>query len=235
MTEARNALRIARDELAKLRMELDTAKNELALALQNRPAAEIAKLKDALAAQTSVKRELLGLKGDFKRVAILFDASGSMNKDGLWDNTRKVVESWLNHLDMKEFVVIVFNSGEPKVFPSDGTFATYEGGEGVKYKADLGKFLSAVTPVDGTFTRGALERAYRIDGLDTIVLFTDGAPNDGNSGVFQQREADLIYEMIGKHKDIPINTVGLGDYFKETGGNFLKRVAELSKGSYLGR
>ena len=131
--------------------------------------------------------------------------------------------------------MIVFNVGEPKVFPDDGSLATYTGEKGAKYKADLGEFLSQVKPEGGTFTRGALERAYRIDGLDTVVLFTDGAPNDGNSAVFEQREADLIYEMIEKHKDIPINTIGLGNYFKDTGGNFLKRVAELSKGNYLGR
>jgi uncharacterized coiled-coil DUF342 family protein len=184
--------------------------------------------------QASIKRELVGLTGDFKRVAILFDASGSMNEQGRWASARKVVEAWVAHLEMREFCVIVFNSSLT-VYPENGSLLRFDGQDGDQRRRELTQYLSDVKPIGGTFTRLAFERAYQIKDLDTIILFTDGAPNNGDSSVFDPAEAEKIYKLCQSHPNVTVNTVGLGDYFKPELSGFLMKVAEITGGSYLGR
>jgi hypothetical protein len=66
-------------------------------------------------------------------------------------------------------------------------------------------------------------------------LFTDGAPNDGHSAVFDPKIAEQIYTLCKAHPDVPINAVGLGDYFKPELSQFLLRIAETTGGTFLGR
>ncbi|MFO0264545.1 MAG: hypothetical protein ACK53V_23195, partial [Planctomycetota bacterium] len=52
-----------------------------------------------------IRRQLIGLKGEMKNVVFVVDASGSMNEsDGIsprWQNTSKVIKTWLELLDVE--------------------------------------------------------------------------------------------------------------------------------------
>ncbi len=67
------------------------------------------------------------------------------------------------------------------------------------------------------------------------VSNTDGEPNNGESNQFDPEIAEKIYALCRQHKGIPVNTVGLGNYFKPQLSGFLIRVAQETGGSFLGR
>jgi uncharacterized coiled-coil DUF342 family protein len=186
------------------------------------------------AGETDIRRELVGLQGPLGRVAILFDASESMAKGGRWESARKVVESWVANLSMRECRLIVFNSFI-KPFPADGSVINLQGDDGDKKRRELVAFLAETKPEYQTNTRQALEEAYKTEGLDTIILFTDGAPTAGRSGVPSEAEAEEIYKLINRNPNIAINAVGIGAYFDPKLATFLLKVSELSNGSFMGR
>ena len=191
-------------------------------------------LRSQMEAEAGVHRELIGLKGRMHRVAIVFDTSGSMGTDGRWDHARGVVATWLEHLAIRECVLVLFST-DAKVFPEDGTLLNLSGPDGLPNRRRLLDRIRYTQPEGGTNTLLALQTAYRYLQLDTIILFTDGEPNDGNSDQFDPAIAEKIYALSRQHKDIPVNTVGLGDYFKPQLAGFLRRVAQESGGSFLGR
>ena len=186
------------------------------------------------ARETDIRRELVGLQGPLGRVAILFDASESMTKGGRWESARKVVESWVANLYMKECRVIVFNSFI-KTFPADGSVINLQGPDGDRKRGELVAFLADTKPQFQTNTRLALQEAYKTEGLDTIILFTDGAPTAGTSGVPSSVEANEIYKLIGRNPGIPVNAVGIGAYYEPELAQFLLEVSRRSNGSFVGR
>jgi Mg-chelatase subunit ChlD len=190
-----------------------------------------------LAAQPGLHKALVGLKGDLTRVAFVFDTSGSMGHDGRWDHARAVVATWLEHLDIGECVLILFGS-DARIYPPDGSLFPVRGPGGAANRKKLLEQFKIAKPEGRTNTLGALELAYRCPGLDTIILFTDGEPNDphtDNSNQFDPTVAEGIYALCRQHPSIPVNTVGLGNYFKPQLSAFLMRVAQETGGSFLGR
>lgn len=193
-----------------------------------------------LALKTTVNRELVGINGKLKRVAMLFDASGSMkqkdSEEGAdrWQDAQKIASTWLGHLDVDQCVLIVFSS-DVRTFPSDGSMANIDGPEGGVNRAKLLERLKSVEPEGWTNTLDALKKAYAYEGIDTILLFSDGAPTFANSGRFDPDVAEQIYTLCRQHPDIPINTVGLGNYFDQNLSTFLRTVARLSGGTFRGR
>ena len=95
--------------------------------------------------------------------------------------------------------------------------------------------LAKVEPEGWTNTLEALRKACSYEGLDSIILFSDGAPTNPNSGRFDQTVARSIYTLCSRHKDIPVNTVGLGNYFDQDLATFLRTVARLTGGTFRGR
>ena len=84
-------------------------------------------------------RELIGLTGRLERVAILFDASGSMRQttqagNDRWAEAQQIAARWLQHLNINQCVLIVFSS-KVQVFPADGTLVNVGGPNG-KTKRD---------------------------------------------------------------------------------------------------
>jgi hypothetical protein len=80
-----------------------------------------------------------------------------------------------------------------------------------------------------------MRKAYTYEGIDSMILFSDGAPTNPNLGRFDQGVANEIYALCRKHDKIPVNTVGLGNYFDEDLGTFLRTVANITGGTFLGR
>jgi hypothetical protein len=194
----------------------------------------------ALALEMRMNRELVGLKGKLKRVAVLFDASGSMNSQGtdgqgnLWAEAKQIVATWLRHLDVDECVLIVF-SYDVRSFPEDGSLVRLRGEQGEAKRAHLLKMLDKIEPKGWTNTLGALRKAYEYPEVDAMILFSDGAPTNVNLGRFDAAVAEEIYQLCRRHSDIPINTIGLGNYFERDLSKFLRTVASITGGTFQGR
>ena len=188
------------------------------------------------AERKKVSKKLIGLRGAMRRVAILVDSSGSLaEEEGRWENVREIVMTWLEHLEVDECVLVVFSSSVT-TYPEDGGLFTVRGQLGQKNRTLLKQVLAERKPGGWTNTVGAFETAYNYDSIDTVVLFTDGSPTKPKSGAFNPEAAERIYALCSRHKDIPINTVGVGDYFKDQElSTFLRRLADLSGGTFLGR
>jgi hypothetical protein len=184
-------------------------------------------------------RELVGLTGRLERVAVLFDASGSMRQAATsgggdrWAEAQQIAGTWLKHLNVQRCVLIVFSS-EVTTFPEDGSLADFRGEAGKTNRELLMKHLTEVTPGGWTDTYAALRKAYEYD-IDSILLFSDGVPSTEISGVFDLALAERIYDLCRAHPNIPINTVGLGNYFDKNASSFLRTVAKTTKGTFRGQ
>jgi hypothetical protein len=168
-----------------------------------------------------LRRELIGFKGKLKKVAFVVDGSGSMGFDAdRWPNAKRTVVSWIENLDVQECIVIVFTNLVHR-FPEKAQ-ATYRL-TGVEREASIERVkahLEQRRPVGFTNTLDALRAAYEMPGVDTIVLFT---------------EAIYLLCSEPQHADIPINVVGVGDFYSPEFAAFLLRVAKITKGTFIGR
>jgi hypothetical protein len=93
--------------------------------------------------------------------------------------------------------------------------------------------LKAISPGGWTNTYGALQKAYEYD-VDTILLLSDGAPSKSDSGRFDPALAEQIYQLCRQHGNIPVNTIGLGNYFDKDMSTFLRTVASVTGGTFRG-
>jgi uncharacterized protein with von Willebrand factor type A (vWA) domain len=183
-------------------------------------------------------RELVGLTGRLERVAVLFDASGSMRQAATsgggdrWAEAQQIAATWLKHLNVQQCVLIVFSS-TVKTFPEDGSLSDLRGEAGPTKRALLMKHLKEVSPDGWTNTYDALRKAYEYD-IDSIVLFSDGVPSTSSSGAFDRALAQRIYDLCRAHPDIPVHTVGLGNYFDQNASSFLQTVAKTTNGTFRG-
>lgn len=229
----------AEDYLAKLAratddlQKLSTEKRELQKTLSDSES----KHQAALLEEGRNNRELVGLTGNIKRVAVLFDASGSMRTktaDGSdrWAEAQAMAAKWLQHLNVEECTLIVFSS-TVHTFPEDGSLADVRGANGKAKRDALLQQVRAVAPGGGTNTYEALRSAYQHD-IDAILLFTDGAPSRSASGTFDPAAAKDIYELCRTHPKIPIHTVGLGNYFDQNASTFLMSLAKITGGTFRG-
>jgi hypothetical protein len=182
-------------------------------------------------------RALVGLTGKLDRVAVLFDASGSMRQRAAsggdrWAQAQKIASTWLKHLDVQECVLIVYSS-DVHTFPEDGKLADLRGANGQAKRETLLKHVRDVSPDGWTNTHDALRTAYGYD-IDAILLFSDGAPSQPATGTFDPAAARQIYELCRTHSNIPVHTIGLGNYFDQNASNFLMSVAAITNGTFRG-
>lgn len=185
--------------------------------------------------EKSVRSELIGLKGKLNRVAILFDASESMKEGERWESAQTVIAAWLEHLAMDECVLIVFND-VVEVYPSDGNMIQLTGEDNISQRDAMLEYLKKFSPIGRTNTLAALQKAYEYDDVDTIVLFTDGSPFVGRTNDrIDSQMVSQIYALCESKKDIPINAVGLGNYFSPELSSFLLKIAEITQGTFVGR
>jgi hypothetical protein len=183
-------------------------------------------------------RALVGLSGRLERVAVLFDASGSMqaasNRSGndRWQEAQEVAANWLQHLNVQKCVLVVFSSAV-RTFPTDGSLADLRGKNGKANREVLFRQVHSLKPDGWTDTIGALRKAYQYD-IDSILLFSDGAPTGPNSAEFDPVFARRVYDLCRAHRDIPIHTIGLGNYFDRNASTFLQSVAKITGGTFRG-
>ena len=222
-------LRRAAEMLESLKLEKRQLQNELSEAERLR--------QSQLLAEAENNRELVGLKGPLRKVAILFDASGSMRQtsaDGgdRWSEAQEIAATWMKHLNVQQCVVIVYST-EVRTFPADGSLADLRGEAGAAKRDQLLQQLGAIQPGGWTDTLAAFQKAYQYD-VDTILLLSDGAPSKVASGVYQDALAQQIYQLCRQHSQIPVNSIGLGNYFDQEMSTFLRTVANITGGEFRG-
>src|SRR5690606_9995892 len=190
-----------------------------------------------LLAEAENNRELVGLKGSLRKVAVILDASGSMRQTGnggadRWVEAQQIAATWLKHLNVQECVLIVYST-EVRTFPADGSLADLRGEPGAAKRDQLLQNLQTIAPGGWTDTLLALQKAYEYD-VDTILLLSDGAPSKVASGAYQDPLAQQVYQLCREHSQIPINTIGLGNYFDQEMSTFLRTVANITGGEFRG-
>lgn len=215
-----------------LALQVEALKTQLANALDDLKAAQ-SQLQFQRTREATINRELVGLRGGLKRVAVLFDASGSMTQKGRWEEVQRIALTWLDHLEVDECVLIVFSSGAT-AFPTDGSLLRVSGPEGAANRVRLLEYLKSVKPEGWTNTLAAMQLAYRYP-VDTIILFSDGAPTYETVNRFNSEAAEQIYALCRQHANIPVNAVGLGNYFDQDFSTFLRTTAQLTGGTFVGR
>lgn len=222
-------LRRATEMLESLKLEKRQLQNELSETERKRQA--------ELLAEAENNRELVGLKGPLRKVAIILDASGSMRQTGAggadrWVEAQQIAATWLKHLNVQECVLIVYST-EVRTFPADGSLTDLRGEAGAAKRDLLLQQLQSVAPGGWTDTLLALQKAYEYD-VDTILLLSDGAPSKVASGAYQDPLAQQVYQLCREHAQIPINTIGLGNYFDQEMSTFLRTVASITGGEFRG-
>jgi hypothetical protein len=130
-------------------------------------------------------------------------------------------------------VLIVFSS-DVRTFPENGSLADLRGESGKVNRESLLQRVKEVSPDGATNTYDALRKAYQYD-IDSILLFSDGAPSESAGGVFESAVAQRIYDLCRAHPNIPIHTIGLGNYFDQNASTFLMSLAKLTNGTFRGQ
>jgi peptidoglycan hydrolase CwlO-like protein len=191
-----------------------------------------------LLAEAENNKQLVGLRGPMRRVAVLFDASGSMLQLGAggadrWAEAQNIASTWLAHLNVEQCLLIVYST-DVRTFPEDGTLADVRGTEGAARRTALLELVRSIKPAGNTNTLAALQKAYEYD-VDTILLLSDGAPSRATTGKYDAALARQIYELCQSHANIPVNTIGLGNYFDNEMSTFLRTVASITGGGFRGQ
>jgi predicted nuclease with TOPRIM domain len=236
----RNLAATVRADALKSRQELEAMIAALTRDKQRLEASMVAvkrEQQEQLVDAAENNRLLVGLKGPLKRVAIIVDASGSMLQQdqaggNRWDEVQQILATWLGHLNVEHCVLVVFNRNVA-TFPADGTLVDFRGPEGLERRRGLLADLATVKPASVTNTLAALEQAYKYD-VDTILLFSDGAPSLDPSGRFDPQLADRVYALCRQHPGVPVNTIGIGNYFEGDLAKFLQAIAQITGGRFQG-
>lgn len=230
--------------LEDLRTSLHAKETELTRERQQRQALE-ARLAGF---RGSVSPKLLGLKGNMTNVAILLDCSASMNtktpdKTGnRWDAALATVNNWLLFLPVRRCVLITF-SDRCLAFPAEGLMSLTGADEEAK-RMNLIAPLQGLMPEGNTDTLSALRAAYNYQGtnqVDTIILFTDGAPNPPGAeraglNAFSRQMMTDVLALCARHPGVPVNTIAIGDYYKRKEfTEFLMELSERTGGVFLGK
>ncbi len=196
--------------------------------------AALEQMREKSSHEAGLRKELLGLKGDLSRVVFVVDCSGSMRHR--WESTYGEIIRWLTYLNVKQSVLVLF-SDDVTIFPANGSYLDIGDNSSSR---DLERLLDAfkrVKPSGNTNTEAALERAYQYEGVTSIVLFTDGEPRLGNKGNgIDLQMVSNIYSCIDNNYKIPINVVGVGEFYKTRKlTEFLMDVASRSGGQFIAR
>jgi hypothetical protein len=185
----------------------------------------------------SLRQELLGIPGNLRNVVFVVDCSSSMNEGGRWEDAKRTVAAWITHLPVERAVLILFSGGpvfvpselsSEKLFPQNSReLVIVDDAMRGRMAAELG----AIRPHAGTSAYAALRRALEFKDLDAIVLFTDGAP-DSPAEVKRFIEG---WRSSEEGRRTRLHTVGVGDYFNRESGGFLRELARIGDGAFIGR
>lgn len=232
------------DEKSK---DLDRVERKLKEAESATRNAEAQRLRDASARGQAAATDVLGFNGRFENVVFIIDISHSMThvkdpdrkgyknakfRPARWNRVKKEIVTWARNLRMKSLRVVLFHSDVIE-HPGNGGFYGMEGEDRAASVAAIATLLEEVEPNLATNTLGAFEAAYKYPNIDTMILFTDGRPLVGGRDV-DDVIAD-VQSLVRIHADIPVNVVGIGEYFEKSFADFLRDIADTTGGEFIGR
>jgi hypothetical protein len=214
--------------------DLETKKNNL---LKER--------KDKIQQEVLIRKELLGLPNkDLGKVVFVIDNSSSIRNSEAWNNTKQLINIWLEYLRVEQVAIILY-SDEVVKFPNDG-FATVIDDGGRKDSSIQQKILSFFNgSLSGVYSDMAagLSNAYALGSSDIIILISDGKPKTkSKSTKVSERK---VMELINKNSYTPILTIAVSDYYVLSARSpreepnpaisFLKQVSSASGGNFIGK
>jgi predicted nucleic acid-binding Zn-ribbon protein len=216
---------------------------------------EVAEKSKALAAADN---RFAGIALTGKRVIFLVDMSGSMDlvdentpAPKKWLGVRETVVKVMKSLpELEKFQVILFAEKAKYLLGGDGGWLDYDPKTSAEKVFDA---LARTRPDGGTNMYVAMQAAfqYRVKGLDTIYLLSDGLPNIGEGlpanarDLKEMERCELLSKYIRKtlktswnraaegRPRVRINAVG---FFYESPdvGAFLWALARENDGSFVG-
>jgi Mg-chelatase subunit ChlD/uncharacterized coiled-coil protein SlyX len=242
------------EEIASLKKVIDRKKGEIADLTARAANARVARRNS----ENRIRQELsdkgqeaatdvLGFRGRFRNVVFIVDISRSMThindpeKAGYefakynparWNKTKREIVSWARNLPMQTLRLVLFHY-DVWEYPDEGEHFSMVSLDRDDSVTRIEGILEQVTPDGQTNTPGAFEKAYGYSGVDTIILFTDGNPMvDGRSS---EELIATVRELVRKHRHIPVNVVGIGEYFEKSFADFLRDIANTTGGEFIGR
>lgn len=205
------------DQINQAQSSLNAAQNALSQAQ-----ADADSQRQARQALEDAQTALIGLKGDMGGVVFIFDTSGSMNTSR-FSEYKQMLKDWILHLEFNSFNVIEFNS-QSRVWQPNRLVPDSKGD-----RERASRFVDALPATGNTNTLDALEEAFQLPGLDTIILMSDGAPNQPFTDIHR------FLKSANSNRRVKINTVGMGNYFHAEYGDFLQEIAADHDGMFIGR
>jgi hypothetical protein len=234
IAEAAEARRAADDSTRAL-LDAEAARKALEEAL--------AAAEQELARGGDVKKQLLGLPGELRRVVFVVDRSQSMLEGGRWEDAKRTIAAWIEHLSVESVGLVVFGGTvnvvpERMTPPEDAAYDSVELAEVTdELRAEMVREMNSLDPQGLTPTARALRTSMKFRDLDAIVLFTDGAP-EPLPGAVRDPESE-VFEIVEtwreKHPDAHVHVVGIGSYFERRMRDFLLGVAQRGGGAFIGR
>jgi hypothetical protein len=200
---------------------------------------------DARRQLSQMQKELkafVGLRGVMQGVVFIFDTSGSMDNEHFPEYI-DLLKRWVLSLSFEQFNVIQFNS-DVTVWSEGGM----RPGTVENRRAALA-FIDTFKPQKLTNTLEAMKRAFAMQNVDTIILFTDGSPvlfrdgkpvtGDNGKFIFGDRPMEQVRQWLRDHntpRRVIVNTVATGDYVTDVKfGEFLRTIARENGGEFIGR
>jgi len=225
---------------------LDARGVELARAnrASGRAAADVAWARDEVQRIRREQSALIGFKGRMRNVVFVFDSSESMNAKGeeRWLEYRDMLSTWVDRLLFDRFDVIDFDNRIQVWQPAGLAEASPE------QRAAALEWVAATVKPDGqTDTLGALQAAYAFEGVDTVILVSDGEPtqphfaNPMTVALTRQNIQETLAWVreqtaaLPEEERVVVNTVAVGNYLNKDYGRFLQEIAEATGGEFLGR
>ena len=162
------------------------------------------------------------------KVVLVVDSSGSMAGDKL-PAVQATLQSYINHLGSKEEVALIdFDSQIRPPIAVDGT---------PQGKSKGIEFVNSLQAQGGTklydaalYSRNWLAQNLRKDGINAVVILTDGE-DSGSASSLDQVKTELQKSGFGSDQRIAFFTVGYGKA-GEFDANVLQQIADRNGGYY---
>ena len=199
-----------------------------ALAVKSRQALKPRKSLDELLANSSkVKTQLSTLSSLDKLLIVILDTSGSMND--YIENQKKINVAWSVLQDKLAKNMNGWSYGI-LMFKSPGWDSSESVSWLIRPTDSTGRLMSTLRPQANASTPilAALEKAWSFVSCNKvqsrIILLSDGCPTDCTD--------DTLLVTVGDHKNIPIDTIGIGNSRGSYNESLLRSLSNITGGVF---
>jgi len=162
------------------------------------------------------------------RLGMVIDDSGSMGLDGM-KNAHDAVRGFTNNCSMQDTSIAVYPLNEN----SKPLSCNYD---------LVNLYVSSLHATGGTPIYKILDKMIESENMTRAVLFSDGSPTDGSlmtdyekKDSFYNRPFATAEAAIKKYiaKEIPIDTIYIGESDVSDGYKEMKKIAEMTNGTFI--